>query len=130
LALHSANLLASVEFEVTALRSVLIDMFRAFPGVHLDDLPFILPADECGKVMTHQINEFTIEPCTTNRHLLRRKRRPMHAYIFEITSRRIVLRATFPHETGLDREVAFDDAQRLEKDARKAAEELQRQLFG
>jgi hypothetical protein len=80
------------------------------------------------KIMTNEINGFTIEPGTTNLYLFRRMTEPRHAYIFEITSKRIVLRATFPNNVGIDRE--DDDAEHSEKDARKAAKELQRQTFG
>jgi chaperonin GroEL len=39
------------------------------------------------------------------------------------------LRATLPH-VGVDRRDALDDAERSEKDARKAAEDFQRRIFG
>ena len=80
--------------------------------------------------MAHEINGFSIEPCTTDRHLFRRVTEPRHAYIFEITSKRIVLRATFPYDAGSDWGDAQDDAERSEKDAGKAAEEFQRRTFG
>jgi len=80
--------------------------------------------------MTHEINGFAIEPCGSYRHLFRRMSEPKHEYIFEITSKRIVLRATLPYETGVDRRDALDDAERSEKDARRAAEEFQRRIFG
>jgi hypothetical protein len=80
--------------------------------------------------MTYEIDGFTIEPATSNRYLFRRMTEPRHAYIFEITPKRIVLRATFPDDVGIDQEAALDDAERSEKDARKAAKELQRQTFG
>ncbi len=80
--------------------------------------------------MTHEINRFTIEPCGTNRYVLRQMTEPRRAYIFEITSRRIVLRYTFPNDVSIDREDALDDAERSERDARKAAEEFQRRTFG
>ena len=80
--------------------------------------------------MTHEINGFAIEPCSTNRHLFRRMTEPRHEYIFEITSKRIVLRATLPYDVGVRRRDALDDAERSEKDAKKAAEEFQRQTFG
>ena len=79
--------------------------------------------------MTYEINGFTIEPATSNRYLFRRMTEPRHAYIFEITSKRIVLRATFPDDVGIDQEAAFGDAERSEKDARKVAKELQLQTF-
>jgi hypothetical protein len=37
---------------------------------------------------------------------------------------------TLPDDVGVDREDALDDAERSEKDAQKAAEELQRRPFG
>ena len=77
--------------------------------------------------MTREINGFAIEPCTTNRHLFQRLTEPRHAYIFEITAKRIVLRATFLDNIG-NRQ--GDDAERSEQDARKAAEEFKRQAFG
>ena len=80
--------------------------------------------------MTHEINGFAIEPCSTNRHLFRRMTEPRHEYVFEITSRRIVLRATLPDDAVVGRRDALDDAERSEKDARKAAEEFQRRAFG
>jgi hypothetical protein len=73
--------------------------------------------------MTHEINGFAIEPCSSNRHLFRRTTEPRHEYIFEISSKRIVLRATLPDDAGVDRD-------RSEKDAQKAAEEFQRWTFG
>jgi hypothetical protein len=82
------------------------------------------------KTMTYEINGFTIEPATANRYLFRRMTEPRHAYIFEITSKRIVLRACFPDDVGIDQEAASDDPERSEKDARKAAKELQRRTFG
>ena len=48
-------------------------------------------------------------------------REPRHEYIFEITSKRIVLRATLPVVSGVGRREALDDAERSEKDAQKAA---------
>lgn len=80
--------------------------------------------------MTHVINGFAIEPCTTNRHLFRRLTEPRHAYIFEITAKRIVLRATFPDNAGTGRGDALDDAERCEKNARMVAEEFQHRTFG
>jgi hypothetical protein len=80
--------------------------------------------------MMHEINGFVVEPCGDNRHLFRRMNEPRHEYIFEITSKRIVLRATLPHETGADRRGALDDAERSEKDAQRAAEEFQRRILG
>jgi hypothetical protein len=80
--------------------------------------------------MTHEINGFAIEPCGSYRHLFRRMSEPRHEYIFEITSKRIVLRATLPYETGVDRRDALDDAERSEKDAQRAAEEFQRRILG
>jgi hypothetical protein len=79
--------------------------------------------------MTLEINGFAIEPCSSNRHLFRRTTEPRHEYIFEITSKRIVLRATLPDEVGVDRRDALDDAERSERHAHKAAEELQRRTF-
>ena len=79
--------------------------------------------------MTHEINGFAIEQSSSNRHLFRRVTEPRHEYIFEITSKRIVLRATLPH-VGVDRGDALDDAERSERDAQKAAEEFQRRIFG
>ena len=75
--------------------------------------------------MTHEINGFAIEPSNSTRHLFRRMTEPRHEYIFEITSKRIVLRATFPVVSGVGRREALDDAERSEKDAQKAAEEFQ-----
>jgi hypothetical protein len=80
--------------------------------------------------MTDEINGFAIEPSCTNRHLFRRLIEPKHEYVFEITPRRVVLHATLPDEVGRDREDALNDAERAEKDAQKAAEELQRRIFG
>ena len=80
--------------------------------------------------MTHEINGFAIEPCNSNRHLFRRMTGPRHEYIFEITSKRIVLRATLPDDARIGRRDALDDAERSEKDAQKAAEEFQRRTFG
>ena len=80
--------------------------------------------------MTQEINGFAIEPSSSNRHLFRRVIEPRHEYVFEITSKRIVLHATLPVDVGPDRGVALDDAERSEKDAQKAAEEFQRQIFG
>jgi hypothetical protein len=80
--------------------------------------------------MTDEINGFAVELCSSNRYLFRRLAEPRHEYIFEITSKRIVLRATLPHDVGLDRRNALDDAERSEKDARKAAEEFQRGILG
>jgi hypothetical protein len=79
--------------------------------------------------MTHEIDGFVIEQSSSNRHLFRRVTAPRHEYIFEITSKHIVLRATLPH-VGADRRDALDDAERSEKDARKAAEDFQRRIFG
>ena len=80
--------------------------------------------------MTLEINGFAIEPCSSNRHLFRRTTEPRHEYIFEITSKRIVLRATLPDDARVGRRDALDDAERSEKDAQKAAEEFQRRTFG
>jgi hypothetical protein len=80
--------------------------------------------------MTQEIDGFAIESCSANRHLLRRVTKPRHEYVFEITSTRILLRATLPQDAGIDRSEALDDAERSEKDAYKAAEELRRRIFG
>jgi hypothetical protein len=80
--------------------------------------------------MRHEINGFAVEPCTTNRHLFRRLTEPRHAYIFEITAKRIVLRATFPDEGGTGGGDPLEDAERSEQDARNAAQEFQRRTFG
>ena len=80
--------------------------------------------------MTYEINGFTIEPATSNRYLFRRMTEPRHAYIFEITPKRIVLRATFPDDVGIDQEAPLHDAESSEKDAKEAAEEFQRRTFG
>ena len=85
------------------------------------------PGRSC--IMTAEINGFAIEQSSSHRHLFRRVTEPRHEYIFEITSKRIVLRATLPH-VGVDRGDALDDAERSEKDARKAAEDFQRRIFG
>ena len=71
--------------------------------------------------MTDEINGFAIEQSSSHRHLFRRVTEPRHEYIFEITSKRIVLRATLLH-VGVDRGDALDDAERSERDAQKAAE--------
>ncbi|HWN52548.1 MAG TPA: hypothetical protein VNO18_22465 [Xanthobacteraceae bacterium] len=80
--------------------------------------------------MTQEIGGFAIESCSISRHLFRRVTNPRHEYVFEITSKHIVLRATLPNDAGVDRREALDDAERSEKDAQKAAEELQRRIFG
>ena len=80
--------------------------------------------------MTQEIGGFAIESCSISRHLFRRVTKPRHEYVFEITSKHIVLRATLPNDAGVDRREALDDAERSEKDAQKAAEELRRRLFG
>jgi hypothetical protein len=80
--------------------------------------------------VTEVINGFAIEPSTSNLYLFRRMMQPRHLYVFEVTSKRISLRATFPYYTGVDRAGAFDDAKRAERDAQKAAEEFQRRTFG
>jgi len=80
--------------------------------------------------MTQEIGGFAIESCSISRHLFRRVAKPRHEYVFEITSKHIVLRATLPNDAGVDRREALDDAERSEKDAQKAAEELQRRIFG
>jgi hypothetical protein len=80
--------------------------------------------------MTQEIGGFAIESCSISRHLFRRVTKPRHEYVFEITSKHIVLRATLPNDAGVDRREALDDAERSEKDAQKAAEELQRRIFG
>ena len=80
--------------------------------------------------MTDEINGFAIEPSCSNRHLFRRVIEPKHEFVFEITSKRIVLHATLPDEVGRDRMAALDDAERAEKEAQKAAEEFQRRNFG
>ena len=79
--------------------------------------------------MTDEINRFAIESSSRNRHLFRRVTEPRHEYIFEITSKHVVLRATLPNDVGVDRRDALDDAERSEKEARKAAEELQRRIY-
>jgi hypothetical protein len=58
------------------------------------------PGRSC--IMTAEINGFAIEQSSSHRHLFRRVTEPRHEYIFEITSKRIVLRATLPH-VGVDR---------------------------
>src|SRR5579864_5289204 len=108
----------------------LICMRGVFPSVHLRALPFNLRTIRRRKVMTLEINGFAIEPCSSNRHLFRRTTEPRHEYIFEISSKRIVLRATLPDDADVDRRAALDDADRSEKDAQKAAEEFQRWTFG
>jgi hypothetical protein len=80
--------------------------------------------------MMDEINGFAIEPSCSNRHLFRRVAEPKHEYVFEITPKRIVLHATLPDDVGRDRADALDDAERTEKDAQRAAEELQRRIFG
>ena len=80
--------------------------------------------------MTQEIGGFAIESCSISRHLFRRVTNPRHEYVFEITSKHIVLRATLPNDAGVDRREALDDAERSEKDAQKAAEEFQRRTFG
>ena len=80
--------------------------------------------------MTQKINGFVVEPSSSNRHLLRRVTEPRHEYIFYITPEHIVLRATLPDDVGVDRQDALDDAERSEKDAKKAAKEYQRRTFG
>ena len=81
--------------------------------------------------MMHEINGFIVEPSTnSNRHLFRRVTQPRHEYVFWIFPDQIVLRATLPDDVGVDREDALNDAERSEEDARKAAEELQRRMFG
>jgi hypothetical protein len=105
-------------------------MRRAFPSVQFRDLPFILRTIRRRKATRREINGFVIEPSINNRHLFRRVTDPRHEYIFEITSKRIVLRATLPDDAGVDREDALNDAERSEKDAQKAAEEFQRRTFG
>ena len=80
--------------------------------------------------MTQEIGGFAIESCSISRHLFRRVTKPRHEYVFEITSKHIVLRATLPNDAGVDRREALDDAERSEKDAQKAAEEFRRQIFG
>jgi hypothetical protein len=56
--------------------------------------------------------------------------KPRHDYVFEITSTHVLLRATPPQDAGIDRGEALDDAERSEKDAQKATEELRRRIFG
>jgi hypothetical protein len=81
--------------------------------------------------MTHQFNGFIVEPSTSNnRHLFRRMTQPRHEYVFWIFPNQIVLRATLPDDVGIRREEALKDAERSEKDARKAAEEFQRLTYG
>lgn len=80
--------------------------------------------------MTHEINGFVVEPSSSYRRLFRRVTKPRHKYIFEITPERIVLRAALPDDVGVRWEDALYDAERSEKDARKAAEEFQRRTFG
>ena len=80
--------------------------------------------------MTDEINGFAIEPSRSNRHLFRRTTEPKHEFVFEITPKRIVLHATLPDDVGRNRADALDDAERAEKDAQRAAEELQRRIFG
>jgi hypothetical protein len=81
-------------------------------------------------MMTEEINGFAIELSGSNRYLFRRVIEPRHEYIFEITSKRIVLRATLPQDVGVNRSDALDDAERSEKDAQKAAQEFQRRILG
>src|SRR5712691_267690 len=78
-----------------------IRMRLVFPGVHFRGLPFILRTARRRKSMTHEINGFAIEPRSSTRHLFRRMTEPRHEYIFEITSKRIVLRATLPDDDVL-----------------------------
>ncbi|HSV25475.1 MAG TPA: hypothetical protein VLJ17_20910 [Xanthobacteraceae bacterium] len=80
--------------------------------------------------MTHEINGFVVEPSNSHRRLLRRLAEPRHEYIFWITSDHVVLRATLPDDVGVRREDALYDAECSETDARKAAKEFQRQIFG
>ncbi len=108
---------------------ILIRMRGVFPGVHFRGLPSFLRKIRRRKKMTHEMTGFEIEPCGNNRLLFRRVNGPRHEYIFEITARRIVLRATLPDETGLSRSDALDDAELAEEDAWKAAEEFQRRTF-
>jgi len=76
------------------------------------------------------INGFAIEPSTANLYLFRRMTHPRHLYIFEITSKRVSLRATFPYDSGIGRVAALGDAKCAEKDAHKAAGEFRRLTFG
>jgi hypothetical protein len=80
--------------------------------------------------MTEEINGFAIEPSSSNRYLFRRVIEPRHEYIFDITAKRVVLRATLPQDVGVNRSDALDDAERSEGDARKAAQEFQRRILG
>jgi hypothetical protein len=80
-------------------------------------------------MMTDEISGFALEPSSSNRHLFRRATEPRHEYNFEITSKHVVLRATLPNDVGVDRRDALDDAERSEKEARKAAEELHRRIY-
>ena len=119
-------------FEVRGARTAATELIRmrgVFPSVHLRALPFNLRTIRRRKVMTLEINGFAIEPCSSNRHPFRRTTEPRHEYIFEITPERVVLRATLPDEAGVDRRDALDDAERSERHAHKAAEELQRRTF-
>ncbi|SRR5579871_5795487 len=109
---------------------ILIRMRGVFPGVHFRGLPSFLRRIRRREMMTHEITGFEIEPCGNNRLLFRRVSEPRHEYVFEITARRIVLRATLPTEDGMNRREALDDAERSEEDAWKAAEEFQRRTFG
>jgi len=93
-------------------------------------LQFLLLTIQSRKTMTHEINGFIVEPSTTNRHLFRRVTQPRHEYVFWIFPDQVVLRATLPDDVGVDREDALQDAARSEEDARKAAEEFQRHVFG
>src|SRR5216683_5090661 len=102
----------SVKSETTTLRPALVHMRRVFPGVHFRGLPFILRTIRRRKAMTHEINGFAIEPRSSTRHLFRRMTEPTHEYIFEITAKRIVLRATLPDDARIGRRDALDDAER------------------
>jgi hypothetical protein len=82
------------------------------------------------KAMTHEINGFVVEPSTNYRRLFRRVTEPRHEYIFWITPNQVELRATLPDDVGVRREDALHDAERSEKDARKAAEDFRRRTFG
>jgi hypothetical protein len=94
-------------------------------------LAFLLRVIQRRKAMAHEINGFIVEPSTSShRHLFRRVTEPRHEYVFWISPDQVVLRATLPDDVGLDREDALEDAERSEKDAKKAAEEFQRRMFG
>jgi hypothetical protein len=80
--------------------------------------------------MTEEIHGFAVEPSSSNRYLFRRVIEPRHEYIFDITAKRIVLRATLPEDVDVNRSDPLDDAERSESDAQKAAQEIQRRILG